>query len=157
MWKSKLCLRKQIGLLLLGNEECFLLLDEIALQWSSFTAEMKNQPHDNCFACMWAHSSPWALSPACWEHWEALSSLYFLRESKSLQILFHGLELNWFFVFSSISILIEGQYLLHLESTGYIKIWKGRLSIVTYKPEGTAYATQEDCSCITGVLVLAHG
>lgn len=83
--------------------------------------------------------------------------LRFLRESKSLQILFHGLESNWFFVFSSISILIEGQYLLHLENTGYIKIWKGRLSIVMYKPEGTAYATQEDCSCITGVLVLAHG
>lgn len=129
--------------------------------WNSFTMEQLHSWNEKSatwqLLCMWAHSSPWALSPACWEHWEALSSLHFLRESKSLQILFHGLELNRFFVFSSVSILIEGQYLLHLESTGYIKIWKGRLSIVTYKPEGTAYATQEDCSCITGVLVLAHG
>lgn len=30
-----------MDLLLLGNEECFLLLDEIALQWSGFTAGRK--------------------------------------------------------------------------------------------------------------------
>lgn len=157
MWKSKLCLRKQMDLLLLGDEECFLLLDEIALQWSSFTAEMKNEPDDNCFACKRASSSPRALYPARKEHWEAPSSLHFLRGSKSLRILFHGLELNQFFVFSSISILMEEQHLLHLGSVGYIKIWKGRLSIVMYKLEGTACTVQEDCSCVTGILVLAHG
>ena len=146
-----------MDLLLLGSEECFLPLDEIALQWSSFTAEMKNQPDDNCFACKLASSSPRALCPASKEHWEAPSSLHFLRGSKSLWILFHGLELNQFFVFSSISILMEGQYLLHLGTTGYIKIWKGTLSIVMYQLEGTACTTQEDCSCITGILVLAHG
>lgn len=122
-----------MDLLLLGNEECFLPLHEISLQWSSFTAEMKNHPDDNCFACKRASSSPGALYPASKEHWEAPSSLHFLRGSKSLQILFHGLKLNRFFVFSSVSVLMEGQYLLHLGRTGYIKIWKGRLSIVTYQ------------------------
>lgn len=34
------------------------LLREIALQWSSFTAEMKNQPGDKRFACKQASSSP---------------------------------------------------------------------------------------------------
>lgn len=116
--------------LLLGNEECFLPLTEIALQWSSFTAEMKNQPDDNYFACKQASSSPRALYPASKEHWEAPSSLHFLRGSKSLRILIHGLELNQFFVFSSVGALMEGQYLLHLGSTGCIKIWKQRLPIV---------------------------
>lgn len=64
-----------MDLLLLGNGECFFLLDEIALQWSSFTAEMKNQPGDKCFACERASSSPRALYPASEEHWEAPSSL----------------------------------------------------------------------------------
>lgn len=103
------------------------LLHEISVQWSSFTAEMKNQPGDKCFACKQASSSPRALYPASKEHWEAPSSLHFLRGSKSLWILFHGLQLNQFFVFGSIPTLMEGQCLLHFGSTGCVKIWKGRL------------------------------
>lgn len=133
-----------MDLLLLGYEECFLPLDEIALQWSSFTDEMKNRPDDNCFACKRASSSPRALYPASEKHWKAPSSLCFLRGSKSLWILFYGLELNQLFVFSSISLLMEGQCLLHLGSIGCIKIWKGRLSIVRYQPDGTACTLQED-------------
>lgn len=110
---------------------------------------MKNQPGDKCFACKQASSSPRALYPASKEHWEAPSSLHFLRGSKSLWILFHGLQLNQFFVFSSIPILIEGQYLLHFGSTGCIKIWKGRLSIVLCLPECVACTMQENCSCVT--------
>lgn len=139
-----------MDLLLLGNEECFLPLHEIALQWSSFTAEMKNHPDDNCFACKRASSSPGALYPASKEHWEAPSSLHFLRGSKSLQILFHGLKLNRFFVFSSVSVLMEGQYLLHLGRTVYQDL--EREAVYCHVP-----ATQEDCSCRTGILVLARG
>lgn len=128
--------------------------------WNSFTMERfhswkKNQPDYHCFACKRDSSSPRALASK--ENQEGPSSLHFLRGSKSLQVLFHGLGLNQFFVFSSVSILMEGQYLLHLGSTGYIKIWEGRLPIVMFQLEGTACATQEDCSCITGILVLARG
>lgn len=107
-----------------------------------FTAEMKNQPDDNCFACKRASSSPRALYPARQEHREAPSSPHFLRGSRSLWILFYGLELNQFFVFSSFGALMEGQYLLHLGSTGYIKIWEGSLSIVMYQLESTACTMQ---------------
>lgn len=75
--------------------------------------------------------------------------LHFLRGSKSLWILFHGSQMNQFFVFSSVPILMEGQYLLHFGSTGWIKIWKGRPSIVLQQPERATCTMREVCSCVT--------
>lgn len=67
--------RETNGSSFVGKWRMLFLLHEIALQWSSFTAEMKNQPGDKCFACKRASSSPRALYPASKEHWEAPSSL----------------------------------------------------------------------------------
>lgn len=74
MWKSKLCVRKQTDLLFWEMKNAF-PSSWNSFTWSSFTAEMKNQPGDKCFACKRASSSPRALYPASKEHWEALSSL----------------------------------------------------------------------------------